>query len=83
MKVQQIIGADLSKRSIDLVCHLQSTHIQIKNSITGFKDLLQWFKQQKINVSKIMIVMEHTGLYSYHLEAFLHEHFGHRRPGNQ
>ena len=35
MKVQHIIGADLSKKSIDLVCHLRKTHIQIENSIAG------------------------------------------------
>jgi transposase len=74
MKLQHIIGADLSKKSIDLVCHLLKSHIQIKNTTTGFKDLLQWFNHQGINASEIMIVMEHTGLYSYCLESFLHEH---------
>lgn len=74
MKLQHIIGADLSKKSIDLVCHLLNTHIQIENSIAGFKDLLQWLKQQKINTSKTMIVMEHTGLYSYCFEQFLQRH---------
>lgn len=74
MKVQHIIGADLSKKSIDLICHLQSSHIQVQNSITGFKDLLQWMRQQKINPSETMIVMEHTGLYSYCFEQFLHQY---------
>jgi transposase len=31
-------------------------------------------RQQKINASKTMIVMEHTGLYSYCFEQFLHQH---------
>jgi transposase len=74
MKLQHIIGADLSKKSIDLVCHLLKSHIQIENSIPGFKDLLHWLKQQKINPSETMIVMEHTGLYSYCFEKFLHQH---------
>jgi transposase len=74
MKVQHIIGADLSKKSIDLVCHLQSTHIQIENTVTGFKNLVQWLRQQKINPFKTMIVMEHTGFYSYCFEKFLHQH---------
>ena len=74
MKIQHIIGADLSKKSIDLVCHLLNTHLQVENSITGFKDLLQWMWQQKINPSETMIVMEHTGLYSYCFEKFLHQH---------
>jgi len=74
MKVQHIIGADLSKKSIDLVCHLFKSHVQIENTITGFKDLMHWLKEQKINASKTMIVMEHTGLYSYCFEKFLHQH---------
>lgn len=74
MKLQHIIGADLSKKSIDMVCHLLNTHIQIQNSIAGFKDLLQWLQQHKINPSETMIVMEHTGLYSFCFESFLHQH---------
>ncbi|HEX4849182.1 MAG TPA: IS110 family transposase [Puia sp.] len=74
MKLQHIIGADLSKKKVDLVCHLFQTHIQIDNTAQGFKDLMQWVRQQKINLSQIMIVMEHTGLYSYCFEDFLHQH---------
>jgi len=74
MKIQHIMGADLSKKSIDLICHLQSAHIQIENTVPGFKDLMEWFRQQKINPSETMIVMEHTGFYSYGFENFLHQH---------
>lgn len=74
MKLQHIIGADLSKRSIDLFCHLFKTHLQIQNMDKGFKDLLKWLRQQNINPSEILIVMEHTGLYSFGFERFLHDH---------
>jgi transposase len=74
MKVQQIIGADLSKKTIDLVCHLSNTHLKIDNSLAGFKQMLKWFKQQQINTYETMLIMEHTGLYSYRLEEFLHQH---------
>jgi len=73
-KVQHIIGADLSKKSIDLVCHLFKTHLCIENSDTGFNQLLDWLEKQRIDTFSIMIVMEHTGLYSYCFEAFLHQH---------
>lgn len=72
MKVLQIIGADLSKKSIDLACFQRKSYLKIENTLGGFKLLLKWLKQQKINTSEVMIVMEHTGYYSYHLEAFLH-----------
>src|SRR6476469_6390279 len=71
MKVQNIIGADLSKRTIDLLCN---SHLQIQNSKAGFKEMMRWLKAQNINASEVMIVMEHTGLYSYCFENFLHDH---------
>lgn len=73
-KVQHIIGADLAKKSIDLSCHLLKSHIQIENTEQGYKQLIEWLNKQKINLSTAMIVMEHTGLYSFNLEAFLHQH---------
>ena len=72
MKVQHIIGADLSKKTIDLFCHLIKKHIRIDNCLSGFKELLQMVQQHQINASELMIVMEHTGLYSYCFEKFLH-----------
>jgi len=74
MKLQHIIGADLSKESIDFLFHDRNTHLKTENGNVGFQQLLKWFSEQKINCSDAMIVMEHTGLYSYHLEAFLHKH---------
>jgi transposase len=74
MKVPHIIGADLSKETIDFVCHQLRSYLKIENSLGGFQELLKWVKAQKIKATDVFIVMEHTGLYSYHLEAFLHEH---------
>jgi transposase len=69
--LQHIIGADLSKKTIDL---FYSSHYRIKNSNTGFTEMLKWLKAQNINSSEVIIVMEHTGLYSYLFESFLHKH---------
>lgn len=73
MKVPYIIGADLSKKSIDVASHLSGKHLKISNDPNGFKDLVGWLKQQTTDTSNVMIVMEHTGLYSYRLEQYLHE----------
>ena len=73
-KVQHIIGADLSKKSIDLSCHGLWSHTCIDNNSDGFEEMLKWFKKQHINPSELMIVMEHTGLYSFCFEDFLHRH---------
>jgi transposase len=73
MKLLHIIGADLSKKSIDFASHQFKSHLKVENNATGFRDLIGWLKQLQINVSDLMIVMEHTGLYSYRLELFLHQ----------
>ena len=72
-KVQHIIGADLSKKTIDLFCHLIKKHIRIDNCLSGYKELLKWIQQHQINASELMIVMEHTGLYSFCFEKFLQQ----------
>jgi transposase len=71
MKVLHIIGADLSKKSIDFATP-QAQHIKVSNDPPGYQALMAWIKKQKINTKDMMIVMEHTGLYSYRLEQFLH-----------
>lgn len=72
-KVIHIIGADLSKKSIDLADARTNTYIRIENSMEGFKKMLKWFTQQKMKRPEIMLVMEHTGFYGFCLERFLHQ----------
>jgi len=74
MNLAHIIGADLSKESIDLASSDTQSHLKINNSLKGFRQLLKWLKDQKIKTSAVMIVMEHTGLYSLRMEKFLHRH---------
>jgi transposase len=71
MKVQHIIGADLSKRTIDLFCN---SYLKIENNKAGFHQMMKWLKDQNIDTSEVLIVMEHTGLYSLCFENFLHDH---------
>src|SRR5690242_6993950 len=70
--LQHIMGADLSKRTIDLSFYLSGHHVCITNDKSGFKQMMKWIKEQNINTSEVMIVMEHTGLYSHCFENFLH-----------
>lgn len=73
MKVSQIIGTDLSKRTIDFFCHLVQQHVVFENNLQGFKQFLKWMRQIGVDCAEVMIVMEHTGLYSYCFEEFLHQ----------
>ncbi len=72
MKVDNIIGADISKKTIDVFCHSTQRHLCFENHLNGFKAFSLWLKEGKINLSDSAIVMEHTGLYSLLFENFLH-----------
>lgn len=72
MKKTNIIGADLSKKTIDLHCPDTNAHVTISNNLPGFKSMVKWIMQQLIQLDDVIIVMEHTGLYSYCFEEFLH-----------
>jgi len=72
-KRQYIIGADISKKKIDLYSHFHKKHICISNDKTGHRQLILWLKQLCIVTDEVFFVMEHTGLYSFCLEAFLHK----------
>lgn len=73
MKLPHIIGADLSKKSIDFASHQFQKHLKVENNAIGFNQLMKWLNQQRIDFFSVLIVMEHTGLYSYQLEQFLHQ----------
>lgn len=72
MKKTNIIGADLSKKKIDLHCLDTNAHLVISNNLIGFRSMVQWLVQQSIQLDDVVVVMEHTGLYSYCFEDFLH-----------
>jgi transposase len=73
MRISRIIGADLSKKTIDFALY-NGGHIVVENSPSGYQQFLKWTQSQKINATEMFIVMEHTGLYSSRLEQFLHQH---------
>src|SRR5690349_3976328 len=73
MKKKFIIGADVSKLTLDIHCYGQSECMTISNDIKGYKRLLQWIKKISKDFSSIIVVMEYTGIYTYSFEKFLYE----------
>jgi transposase len=73
MKFPQIIGADLSKKSIDFINHLSQEYLKTENTTRGYLEFISWLNNKKIDCSAVMIVMEHVGLYSKQFEQFLHQ----------
>jgi len=72
MEVPQIIGADISKKTIDFAFSLTEKNLRISNDEDGFKALSNWITEQGMDRSQLRVVMEHTGTYSYRFEQFLH-----------
>lgn len=71
MKQIVIVGVDVSKATLDLYVKPMNVAYQVVNNKTGYK---QWFKEVEPLLtadSKLLIVMEHTGLYSNLFEQFL------------
>ncbi|UZO80377.1 IS110 family transposase [Aquimarina sp. ERC-38] len=60
------IGIDISKLTFDvaILINSESTSYVFENTVKGIKAFLRLLKNQKIELSKTLICMEHTGVYS-------------------
>jgi transposase len=75
MNHKHAIGIDVSKQTLDVVCHTTSAHIQVENNQKGFSKMLTWVnKQVKTELDQTLFCFEHTGLYSRELAVFCHVH---------
>jgi transposase len=66
------LGVDVSKLTLDVHCAEKNVHIKISNGSEGFKLLQKWCKEEKIDLNKSLVAMEHTGGYEYKLIQFCH-----------
>lgn len=68
-----VVGVDVSKITLDLFIKPSALSMTISNDQKGFK---QWWAEMKKVLkpgTRIMVVMEHTGMYSSKFESFLRE----------
>jgi transposase len=71
MKEFLLVGVDVSKKTLDIFIKPSGKSMVISNDLKGFK---QWWAEMRTLLkpqTKVMVVMEHTGLYSLQLENFL------------
>lgn len=73
-ELTEVLGIDVSKDKLD--CHLHRKAISLRpqpNNVKGFQVILKWLnKHLGPELSGLKAVMEHTGIYTYGLECFLH-----------
>lgn len=72
MELNEAMGIDVSKKTIDVALYKKGSYKQFENSNTGFKKLIEWcIKETNMCIDNVLICFEHTGLYSLNLSIFL------------
>ena len=71
MQQSLIIGVDVSKSTLDICFKPSGTSLQVTNKLAGFKTCIRTLKKEAGLQVRILVVMEHTGQYSYRFEKFL------------
>jgi len=71
MQQTLIVGVDVSKLTLDIHIKPSGFWMQIPNQPQGFRLLLKELNKQLTAESRVIVVMEHTGKYSWRLETFL------------
>jgi transposase len=74
MKITNVVGIDVSKATLDCHLHLEKEQLgPVPNNEKGFRSISKWLKKScKSSLDELIVVMEHTGLYTYQLEHYLY-----------
>lgn len=68
-----VVGVDVSKITLDLFIKPSARSLAISNDQKGFKQWWGEMKQVLKPSTRVMVIMEHTGMYSSKFETFLRE----------
>lgn len=72
MTIENYVGIDVSKLTIDVFIRENHVHKRFKNELNGFCQLVQWLQKQVCHsLESVLICFEHTGLYSLPLALYL------------
>lgn len=72
MEFREIVGIDVSKKTLDAHLYKQNQHKQFGNTSEAIHKLIQWAsKHSEVPKEQMLFVFEHTGLYSYQLSLSL------------
>lgn len=71
MQESLIVGVDVSKSTLDIFFKPTGITLRIDNNPTGFKQWIKQLKKQRLAGVNLLVIMEHTGQYSYRFEKFL------------
>lgn len=72
-KFTNAIGVDVSKDWLDVYDHNRALKARFANTKTGFRQLLAWVRAGQDQPGKVLICLEHTGVYSLPFSQYLTE----------
>ncbi len=67
---EEAVGIDVSKKTIDVSCHLAQQHRVFTNDVKGYHSMVIWVKKKTKGVS-VFYCFENTGNYSMKLAIYL------------
>jgi len=67
---QEVVGIDVSKKTIDAYCHKAQVHKEFVNDVSGYKSLLKWVSKSTKEYP-VFYCFENTGYYSLKLALYL------------
>ena len=68
---EDVVGIDVSKKTLDAYCYQVQVHRVFVNDLVGYKSLLKWVLKVTKG-SKVFYCFENTGYYSLKLALYLH-----------
>lgn len=72
MKINETVGIDVSKLTLDVCLHTVQLQGVFENSHRGFVEMYTWYRANSGQAStRALFVFEHTGIYSEQLSGFL------------
>lgn len=72
MKINETVGIDVSKLTLDVVIHTTQDYARFANNKSGLKKLSKWvFKISKFEKEEIFFLLEHTGQYALEIINYL------------
>lgn len=75
MEINEVIGIDVSKLTLDCCIHNSGSQNVFVNNPQGINKLLEWvLTHTDVKKEQVLFVFENTGLYSVQLTAILHGH---------
>jgi transposase len=67
---EEAVGIDVSKKTLDVCCHLLQCHRVFANDVKGYQTMLSWVKKKTKDVP-VFYCFENTGNYSLKLASYL------------